>query len=423
MNYDNSSAWITGIGVLGPQGTGWDQLSAALQAPRAHFSTVPPAWLATTGVPDAYIAPLNAAAEVDAKRYETLSTDRACALALCAAEQAWQQAAQSATPTTAALADGTRCGVYWGTGMGGLHTTESAYNRLLVDHKPLRPMTVVRIMANSAAAQLAMKYKLRGPNHTYTVACASSAMALGEALLALRLGRIDLALVGGSEAMLAPGVMAAWGALRVLSTRKTAASADAACRPFSATRTGLVMGEGAAAFILESPRHAKARGAKPLAELVGYGSTCDASSLVQPQLEGQVRAMHQAIEDAGLTPDQIGGINAHATGTDTGDTVEATAIAATFATVGRGIPPVSATKSMHGHLLGAAGAMEAAVCIASLQQQFIPATLGVSPIDPKCAMLDVVIDTPRPVTGLDYVMSNSFAFGGSNVSLVFKRSA
>ena len=412
MEHSKESAWITGIGIMGPQGSGWQQLVDSLQHPKTCFAPVPADWLGITGVPNAYIAPLHEQAQADYKRHETLSTDRACALALAAADQAWQQSAPTDT-------DPHRCGVYWGTGMGGLHTTESAYHRLLVDNQTVRPMTVVRIMANSAAAQLAMKYKLRGPNHTYSVACASSAMALGEALLALRLGRIDLALVGGSEAMLVPGVLAAWGALGVLSTAKNSESAALACRPFSARRHGLVVGEGAAAFVLESPRHAKARGAKPLAELVGYGSTCDASSLVKPQLEGQVRAMHQAIADAGLRPQQIGSINAHATGTDAGDLVEAQALAATFE---QHIPPVSATKSMHGHLLGAAGALEAAVCIAGLQQQLIPATLGVDPVDPKCAMLDLALDRPRAVSGLDHVMSNSFAFGGANVSLVFQRS-
>jgi 3-oxoacyl-[acyl-carrier-protein] synthase II len=236
----------------------------------------------------------------------------------------------------------------------------------------------------------------------------------------LRAGRIDLALVGGSEAMLAPGVMAAWGALRVLSTRKTAASAELACRPFSAQRSGLVIGEGAAVLVLESPQHARARGATALAELVGYGSSCDASSLVQPQLDGQVHAMQQALADGRLAGNDIGAINAHATGTDAGDLVEARALAATF---GAAIPPVSATKSQHGHLLGAAGALEAAVCVASLQQQLLPATLGAHPVDPACQMLDLAVDAPRPMGALDHVMSNSFAFGGSNIALVFKRSA
>jgi 3-oxoacyl-[acyl-carrier-protein] synthase II len=389
-----------------------------LRQPKNCFSPLPAEWLATVGVPDAYQAALSPEAEADLKRHETLSTDRACAMALASAEQAWAQASIASAPST----DPHRAAVYWGTGMGGLHTTELAYQRLLVDQHALRPMTVVRIMGNSAAAQLAMKYKLQGPNHTYTVACASSAMALGEALLALRTGRIDVAIVGGSEAMLAPGVMAAWGALRVLSTRKTAVTAAQACRPFGAGRTGLVMGEGAAAFVLESPRHARARGAKPLAQLIGYGSTCDAASLVQPQLAGQVRAMRQAINDAGIATAQIDAINAHATGTDAGDLVEAQALAETFAQSSqeKAIPPVSATKSMHGHLLGAAGALEAAVSIASMQLGLIPATLGVAPLDLRCAMLDVAVNTPRFLDRVDHVLTNSFAFGGANISLVFK---
>jgi len=354
------------------------------------------------------MAALDAQAQAQWKRFDTVSTDRACAMALAAADEAWAQAAPTVNPQ--------RAGVYWGTGMGGLHTTEASYQRVLVDHLPLRPMTVVRIMSNSAAGQLAMKYQLRGPNQTYSVACASSAAALGEALLAIRSGRLDLALVGGSEAMLAPGAMAAWSALRVLSTRQTAASAALPCRPFSSQRSGLVIGEGAAAFVLESAAHAQARGALPLAELLGYGASCDAHSLVHPLPEGQVQAMRQALDDAGLEAAQIDAINAHATGTDTGDVAEAESLATVF---GTNLPPVSATKSLHGHLLGAAGALEAAVCVASLAMQQIPATLGAEPLDARCAHLNLPAQ-PRAAT-LRHVLSNSFAFGGSNVSLVFKQ--
>ena len=409
MNSADQAAWVTGIGVIGPQGTGWESLRRSLAAPRPCFTTVPAEWLSYPGGPDAYIAPLDEQARVELQALETVSTDRACAMALASAAQAWAMSA----PTM----DSDRAGVWWGTGMGGLHTAESSYRRLLVEHQHLRPMTVVRIMGNSAAAQLAIKYKLQGPNHTYSVACASSALALGEALLAIRSGRIDLALVGGSEAMLVPGVMSAWAALRVLSTRALAESAELACRPFSSRRTGLVIGEGAAAFVLESARHARARGAVPLALLSGYGSTCDATSLVQPKPQGQIRAMHQAIADAGLQDRDIHAINAHATGTDTGDVAEAQSLQQVF---GSNIPPISATKSLHGHLLGAAGALEAAVCMASLREQLIPATLGADPLDPRCGHLDLAHGQARAAE-LQHVMSNSFAFGGSNVSLIFSR--
>ncbi|MGE0496300.1 MAG: beta-ketoacyl synthase [Ramlibacter sp.] len=403
----DTSVWITGVGVVGPQGHGWQALCASLLDPVACFSPLPAEWLRHPGAPDAFMAPLHPQAEQAVQAHQSLSTDRACALALCASAEAWAQAAPQVDPR--------RAGVYWGTGMGGLHTTEASYQRLLVEHAALRPMTVVRIMANSSAAQLAIKYGLKGPNMTYSVACASSAMALGEALLAIRAGRIDLALVGGSEAMLAPGVLAAWGALRVLSTRKTVSDPALACRPFSSERSGLTIGEGAAAFVLESARHARARGARPLGELAGYGTSCDAASLVQPQTDGQIEAIRQALDDAGVQPGDIGAVNAHATGTDAGDVAEAQALAAAL---GPARPPVSATKSQHGHLLGAAGALEAAISLASLQLQLVPATLGALPLDPRCAELDVS-DRPRALP-LAHVLSNSFAFGGSNVSLVLR---
>jgi 3-oxoacyl-[acyl-carrier-protein] synthase II len=411
---DSASVWITGLGIIGPQGQGRASLDALVDHPRACFSPTPADWLSHPGTPDGYLGSLPEDLQTTVQTFESVSTDRSCALALAAASEAWAQA----WPQDPSAPDPYRAGVFWGTGMGGLHTAESSYSRFFADRLPLRPMTVVRIMANSAAGHLAIKYKLQGPNHTYSVACASSAIALGEALLALRSGRVDVALVGGSEAMLAPGVMSAWGALRVMSTRKSAPTPELACRPFAAGRTGLVIGEGAAAFVLESPRHARARGARPLALLSGYGSTCDAASLVHPKTEGQVRSMRMALQDAGLQQHDIGSVNAHATGTDAGDVAEALALAEVF---GAHCPPISATKSLHGHLLGAAGAFEAAFCVASLQRGLLPGSLGTQPLDPRCANLDVVSGAPRPAPDLRAVVSNSFAFGGSNVSLVFQR--
>jgi 3-oxoacyl-[acyl-carrier-protein] synthase II len=406
--------WITGLGAIGPQGVGFGALRQLIDTPRACFSSSPPDWAEMAGAPDAWIAPLDEAGEQIVRSTETVSTDRATALALIAAGEAWTHAGLHTAPDAAPETDRHRAGIYWGTGMGGLHTTETSYRRTMVERGLPRPMTVVRIMGNSAAAHLAIKYKLHGPNATYTVACASSAMALGEAMLAIRAGRIDLALVGGSEAMLMPGVMAAWGALRVLSTRKQVGEAQHACRPFGSARTGLVIGEGAAAMVLESERHARARSAKPLALLAGYGTTCDAGSLVLPQAPGQVAAMQQALADAGLSAAAIDTVNAHATGTDSGDIVEAQALAQVFGE--RSIPPISATKSMHGHLLGAAGAMEAAMGVATLQTQVVPATPGCDPLDARCGALPVHAQPqPRPMR---HLLSNSFAFGGTNVSLI-----
>jgi 3-oxoacyl-(acyl-carrier-protein) synthase len=404
-----TSVWITGAGSLTNLGSGFESIAAAVKNPKADFKHVPSEWLSYAGAPDAYIATLSPEAEYEVKKFETVATDRATAMALAVAAQAWRHAGLAST------AEPTRAGVYWGTGMGGLDTTEATYQRLLLDKALLRPMTVVRIMANAAAASIAQKYNLQGSNQTFSVACASSAIALGEAMWAIRSGRMDLAIVGGAEAMLAPGVMSAWGALKVLATRKNTKDSALPCRPFSANRSGLVIGEGAAAFVLESEAHARRRGAKPLGELAGYFSTCDASSLVHPAIDGQVRAMKGAIADANLTAQAIDSLNAHATGTDTGDVIEAQAFQAVF---GERMPPVTATKAMHGHLLGAAGAVEAAMCLASIQIQTIPATLGLELLDPRCSPLNVA-EEPKSAK-LRTVLSNSFAFGGSNASLIFR---
>ena len=414
-----SHVWVTGIGSLTNLGSGFESLKVSVRSPSAAFVRVPAAWRDYTGGPDAFMARLAQSAESELKTFETVSTDRATAMALASAQQAWLQAGLDNELAAPAALE--RRGVFWGTGMGGLDTTESTYHRLLLDKAPLRPMTVVRIMASAAAAQIALKYGLKGPNQTYSVACASSAIAIGEAMWAIRSGRLDVAVVGGAEAMLAPVVMSAWGALKVMALHGKTPNPEQPCRPFSLDRSGLVIGEGAAAFVLESQAHAKARGAQPLAELAGYASTCDATSLVHPDRDGQVRAMRLAILDANLSPSDIHSINAHATGTDAGDVTEAAAITEVFGADGDHArsPTVAATKAMHGHLLGASGAVEAAISIASLQLQTTPAVLGLEPLDPRCAGLNASAQA-RP-SRLDTVLSNSFAFGGSNASLIFKR--
>jgi 3-oxoacyl-(acyl-carrier-protein) synthase len=401
---------ITGVGSLTNLGIGLDSLKQAIEAPRGHFCSVPDDWLQYKSAPHAFMASLDSHSEVSLKPFETVSTDRATAMALHVADQAWTQAGLGQPNASE------RAGVYWGTGMGGLHTLESSYQRLLIKNAALRPMTVVRVMANSSAAQLALKYKLQGTNQTFSVACASSAIALGEAMWAIRSGRFDYVLVGGSEAMLVPMVMAAWGALHVMALKSNTKDPQLPCRPFSSDRSGLVIGEGAACFVLESERHANARGAAPLAELAGYASNCDAASLVHPGVDGQVRVMRQALSDAGLQPSDIDSINAHATGTDAGDVTEAHAFEKVFTDLN---VPVAATKAMHGHLLGAAGAVEAAMCVASLQTQKTPATLGLRPQDERCNWVSVAEHNRG--SQIKTILSNSFAFGGSNASLIFRQ--
>jgi 3-oxoacyl-[acyl-carrier-protein] synthase II len=242
-------------------------------------------------------------------------------------------------------------------------------------------------------------------------------MAIGEAMRAIRGGRADAMLAGGAEALFTPGMLAAWQALRTLAPAD-AADAAASCRPFDQRRGGLVLGEGAAALLLEEESHARARGAPILAFITGYGNSCDAVHMSKPDRDGQVRAMREALAESGLAPEAIGYINAHGTATIVGDVVECEAINAVFGAAAR--IPVSSTKSMHGHLLGGAGALEMAAALMPFTDGMIPPTANLEQPDPGCAVRHVPMkaekaEIPRAV------MSNSFAFGGSNVVLIAER--
>ena len=242
-------------------------------------------------------------------------------------------------------------------------------------------------------------------------------MALGEAMRAIAAGRADAMVAGGAEALLTPGVLAAWQALRTLAPAD-AADPGASCKPFDKRRAGLVLGEGAAAFVLEEESAARARGARIYALLTGYGNTCDAVHMSRPDRDGQVRAMQQALAEAGLTPRDIGYINAHGTATAVGDVVEAEAINAVFGDAAREVR-VSSTKSLHGHLLGGSGALEFAAALLALEG-VLPPTGFLEQPDPACALRHVARAAER-ITPPRAVMSNSFAFGGSNVVLLAER--
>jgi 3-oxoacyl-[acyl-carrier-protein] synthase II len=318
-----------------------------------------------------------------------------------------------------ATADRERIGVYWGTGMGGAHTLEGAYQSVYGwNDFRLRPLSVVMAMNNAAGSNVALKWGLRGPFANFSTACSSSAMAIGEAMHAIRSGRADAILAGGAEALLTPGILAAWQALRTLAPAD-AADAGASCRPFDKRRGGLVLGEGGAALVLEEESRARARGARILGFITGYGNTCDAAHMSKPDRDGQARAMRQALGEAGLQPDAIGYINAHGTATIVGDVVECEAIKEVFGAAAVRIP-VSSTKSMHGHLLGGAGAIEMAATLMPFRDGVIPPTAHLEQPDPVCAVRHVPSaaergEPPRAV------MSNSFAFGGSNVVLIAER--
>jgi 3-oxoacyl-[acyl-carrier-protein] synthase II len=333
--------------------------------------------------------------------------DRNTAMALQVAQGAWDAAGLADADL-----DRDRLGIFWGSGMGGAWTFDQTCRTVYGEHKRIRPTAVVSTMPNAAVAEISLMAKAQGMTQTYACACASSAVALGEALMALRAGRIDVAIVGGSEAMLTPGVVASWHAMRVLAPAGD--DARQACKPFDAHRNGFALGEGAAAFILESETHAQRRNARRLATLAGYGTSTDAVHMTNPDPAGQVKAMRMALNDAQLTPQDIGYINAHGTATTAGDLAECASIAQVFA--GHAVP-VSSTKAMHGHLLGAGGALELLVAMQTLMRQKLPLAVNLQQLEPQCG-LNLVRTETDPLQPLRHAMSNSFAFGGTNAVLI-----
>ncbi len=296
---------------------------------------------------------------------------------------------------------------------------EEGYEQVFVrGHPRVKPLSVLLSMNNAAASHLSLAYKLQGANATYSTACASSAIAIGEAYRQIKHGYADVMLAGGSEALLTYGAMKAWEALRTLAT-EDANNPAASCKPFSRDRNGLVLGEGAAVLVLEDAERALARGAAIYAEIVGYNCSSDASHITKPDSAGQARTINNALRDAGMGPADIGYINAHGTGTHAGDVEETRAIKAVFSNYARNVP-ISSTKSMHGHLMGATGAIEFLVAVQALKQQAIPPTINLYQPDPECD-LDYVANFGRHAVSINAVMSNSFAFGGTNAVLIAKR--
>ena len=331
-------------------------------------------------------------------------------------------ATRNALKDSGLLAEGcgpAEAGVYMGCGLGGAEVLQQSYSTYFERHKRRgRPTTVPMIMASGPASQVCMQFGIEGPAHTYSIACASSSVAIGEAFRSIRDGYADVIIAGGAEAMLNDGSVAAWQAVGVIA-KEHADGAGVSCRPFDLERTGLVLGEGAATLILESEERAAARGAECLAEIVGFGASSDAHKLTEPSVEGQERAIRNALEDAGLPADAVGYINAHATGTPAGDPVEIEAIERAFGAAAQDVA-ISSTKSMHGHLVGASGALECAITALALQKRRIPPTANLTVPDPGCD-LDCVPGVGRDAPDLEAALSNSFAFGGSNATLVLRR--
>lgn len=315
--------------------------------------------------------------------------------------------------------DSERFGVIVSSGIGGIAETEKEVGVLeKKGPKRVNPLFIPTIISNMAAGNLAIRYQAKGICTSIVTACATGAHSIGEAFRQIKHGYADVMLCGGAEASITPLSVAGFASLTALSKENT--DPLRASIPFDKERSGFVMGEGAGVLVLESLEHAKTRGAAVLAEIVGYGATCDAYHITSPAPDGEggARAMRLALAEAGVTADQISYINAHGTGTPYNDKFETAAIKAVFGQRAYEVP-VSSTKSMTGHLLGAAGAVEAAVCIKAMREGFVPATIGLVNPDPECD-LDYVPGNGRKAE-LSYTLSNSLGFGGHNATLIWKR--
>lgn len=332
--------------------------------------------------------------------------DRFAQFAVIAAREAVCGSGVEFTPESRAA-----CAIVTGACVGGQTAEDAGFRDMYkLGQNRVHPLTIPKTMANAGASHISMEFGITGPAFTISTACASAAHAIGQAYWMVKMGAAEMAIAGGSEAPFSFGMLKAWEAMRVVSPDT--------CRPFSKDRRGMVLGEGAAMFVLEPLEAAVARGARIHAEIIGFGMSADASHITQPSPEGAARAIAAALRDAGIAPEQVGYINAHGTATPANDPTETAAIRAVFGGH-TGKLAVSSTKSMHGHALGAAGALECLAAVTALRDGFIPPTMNFSQPDPECD-LDVVPNQARTAQ-LEYALSNSFAFGGLNAVLALRK--
>ncbi len=401
---------ITGAGAFSPCGSGVDALWTAARDGRSgarelRFDTIPDQKVTRA----AYIsdAEYEAAATGAKPRFQ----DRVTGFALVAAAEAVAQAGLSDEHF------GEECGVIVGSGFGGAETLDINYRKFSEQHltgvtQRMDAMSIPKIMTNAAASWISMTYGARGPLYCNSTACSSASQSIGLAYQLMKGGAMDRCITGGTEACVVPGVFRAWEILRVLSPD--------ACRPFSRDRNGMMLGEGAGVLVLETLEAAEARGATPLAEIVGYGTTSDAGDLLRPDPDGAARSMSRAIRDAGVDPSEIGYVNAHGTATVANDLSETQAMRNVFGNAFEGLA-VSSTKPVHGHALGAAGALETIITLESLRAGLAPPSGNFNETDPAIGF--------EPVHGeareyaQDFALTNSFAFGGINASLILGSAA
>lgn len=402
-----SEVAVTGLGVVAPHGDHPDTLFEALLQGRSAIAPVFPE------LPKPAAA---ATVAFDESRWFTklqlAGVDRVSQLAVAASDLAMRDAGIPALADSGL--DAERVGVYGGCGMGGAAALEAAYR----GNGRVSPLTIPAFMPNAPAAHVSMRQGVQGPVLTYSVACASSSVAIAEAAKAIQRGEVDLAIAGGSEALIVPGVVLAWQAMMTLAGFQPGEAAQAV-RPFAADRSGFALGEGAAFVVLESAERARRRGARIHALLAGWGLSSDATHLTKPDAPGQARALRSALRQAGLVPRDVGYCNAHGTATRIGDAVERNALAAVWGDDLDGLR-TSSTKALHGHLLGGAGALEAVITILALRERRLPPNVNGGQADPDCA-LNLVAAGDADAPALEAAISNSFAFGGTNSVLLFRR--
>jgi nodulation protein E len=397
---------ITGLGIISPLGLNLADTWKSLREGRPGIGAIQSADCSTLRFQNgAEVRGYDALKHFEGGRDAYI--DRFAQFSVIAAREALRDSGVELTPEMRELA-----AIVCGSAVGGQAALEAGFEDLYVQGRGrVHPLTIPKTMANAGASQISMDLHLSGPAYTVSTACSSSNHAIGQAFHLVRDGRAEIAVTGGSEAPFTIGLLKAWEAMRVI--------APDTCRPFSKDRRGMVLGEGGAMMILEPLERAQARGARIYAEICGFGMSSDAHHLTQPTVDGPARAMRAALRDAELQPEQIGYINAHGTGTPGNDPVETRAIRNVFGPQADKLG-ISSTKSLHGHALGAAGALEAVATVLALHHGILPPTANYNERDPECD-LDYVPNQAR-VAQVEAALSNSFAFGGLNAVVAFRAS-
>ncbi len=396
---------ITGLGTISALGRNTSEFAESLRQGRSGIGPIESADMSQLRFQNgAEVKGYSHQPYFDDRRADFM--DRFAQFAVIAAREAVEDAGVEWTPTLRETA-----AIITGSCVGGQSTEDIGFHEVYkLGHPRVHPLTIPKTMSNAGASHISMEFGITGPAFTISTACSSAGHAIGQAYWMVRSGITDLAITGGSEAPFSFGILKAWEAMRVVSPDT--------CRPFSKTRRGMILGEGSAMFVVEPLDSALARGARVHAEIIGFGMSADACHITQPSADGAARAMRAVLRDAGLAPEQIGYVNAHGTATPANDPTETAAIRDVFG-AHAGKLAVSSTKSMHGHALGAAAALECLATVLALRDGVLPPTANFEQADPDCD-LDVIPNAAR-CKQVEFAISNSFAFGGLNAVLALRR--